>query len=201
MPQLLIATENLGKLKEFQEIFGDSVTCLATSDPKLARKQPVHVVEDGETYFENALKKALAYHRGFRAPVLADDSGIEVDVLGGAPGVFSARFGGEEIPWPDRWKLLLSKMAPFSKEAWTARFRCVLCFYDGQGVPVFFEGTTEGIIQEQAKGKHGFGYDPLFYSPTLKKTFAEATPTEKHRLSHRAVACREFLQWFRSTQA
>lgn len=192
--QVLLATENLGKLKEFQELFGERITCLSA-----AGKPPLQIVEDGETYYENALKKAMGFYKAFGVPVLSDDSGLEVDALKGAPGVFSARFGGD-VAWPDRWRLLHQKLAPFPKEAWQARFRCVLCYYDGTKPPVFFEGVAEGRIDE-ARGEKGFGYDPIFHSADLKKSFGEASAAEKHRYSHRAVAAREFLAWITRPQA
>jgi len=192
--KLLLASENLGKLSEFQELLGGKITCLSAADTTLPRKFTPQIVEDGETYFENALKKAMGYYRAFGIPVLSDDSGLEVDPLNGAPGVFSARFGGEEISWPDRWRLLHEKLAPFSRDTWRARFRAVLCYYDGETVPRFFQGVTEGLIVE-AKGAKGFGYDPIFYSDVLKKTFGEASSAEKHRCSHRSAASREFLSF------
>ncbi len=156
---------------------------------------PPDVVEDGHTYYENALKKAIAFQKVYGVPVLADDSGLELDPLDGAPGVFSARFGGEKISWPDRWKHMYEKLAPFPRDRWTARFRAVLCYYDGKSVPVFFEGTTEGRIHPGPAGEKGFGYDPIFFSTALGRTFGEAPSADKDRVSHRAVAARKFLEW------
>lgn len=195
MLRVLIATENLGKLKEFQDILQNKVACLTPLDPSLEKKASIHVVEDGQTYFENALKKALGYHQAFRVPVLADDSGLEVEPLGNGPGVFTARFGGVGLSWPERWRFLHGALAPFSQETWRARFRCVLCYYDGVNVPIFFEGTAQGMILPEARGQAGFGYDPVFFSSALRKSFAEASPKEKNQISHRAVAVRSFLDW------
>jgi len=192
--KLLLASENIGKLKEFQELFGDKVECLSP-----AGRPSLQIVEDGDTYYENALKKAMGFHKAYGGAVLSDDSGLEVDALKGAPGVFSARFGGE-ISWPERWRLLHEKLAPFPKDTWHARFRCVLCYYDGQRAPIFFEGVAEGRI-DAPKGGQGFGYDPIFYSSDLRKSFGEATAAEKHRFSHRAVAARDFLAWIARSQA
>lgn len=193
---LLIATENVGKLNEFQRLLGDLFTCTTSLDPSLPRKQLLQVVEDGDTYYENALIKAIGYFRTFRVAVLADDSGLEVDVLNGAPGVFTSRFGGESLGVEERWKFLHQSLAPFPEDTWIARFRSVLCYYDGVRVPVFFEGTTEGRILPGPLGKEGFGYDPIFYSSSLKKGFGEASAEEKQNCSHRAVATRQFLTWF-----
>ena len=197
-PALLLATENKGKLKEFQSFLGDSFHCLSSSDSPLPPHGKIEIIEDGTTYFENALKKAVGYFTALGVPVLSDDSGLEVDALGGAPGVFSARFGGVGISWPDRWAHLHKALSSSPPERRSARFRCVLCYYDGKGVPVFFDGVAEGRIVSEPKGGKGFGYDPIFYSTVLKKTFAEATEDEKSRFSHRAEAIRGFLEWWRS---
>lgn len=190
-PTLLLATENQGKLKEFRSFLGVSFHCLSPHGK-------IEIIEDGTTYFENALKKAVGYFTALKVPVLSDDSGLEVDALNGAPGVFSARFGGEGISWPERWGYLHKALSSSPLERWTARFRCVLCYYDGKTVPVFFEGVTEGRIVSEPKGGKGFGYDPIFHSSVLKKTFAEATDEEKSRVSHRAEAIRVFLEWWPS---
>lgn len=196
MAEVLLASENAGKLKELKELIGSKLVCVTPLDGNISKKHALLVEEDGQTYYENALKKALAYYKSFRLPVLADDSGLEVDPLNGAPGVFTATYGGEKASWPDRWKHLHAALAPFPPDTWRARFRCVLCYYDGTRVPAFFEGTVEGKILPVALGSAGFGYDPVFYSSALKKGFAEASSEEKNQHSHRAVAVRQFLDWF-----
>ena len=138
----------------------------------------------------------MAYYAAYRTPVLADDSGLEVDGLDGAPGVFSARFGGESLAWPQRWELMTSRLRGKDPAAWRARFRCVLCFYDGVQVPRFFQATSEGCIVPEPKGQKGFGYDPIFHSDDLDKTFAEASAEEKDRVSHRGRAVERFLAEF-----
>ncbi|MCX6102400.1 MAG: RdgB/HAM1 family non-canonical purine NTP pyrophosphatase [Proteobacteria bacterium] len=189
MISLLVATSNPGKLKEFKGLLSAKFLCVP-----LPLHTPV-VVEDGTTYRENALKKAKGYFEIFQSAVLSDDSGLEVDSLQGAPGVDSATYGGENLTWPQRWALLNERLEAIAKAPSTARFRCVLCYYDGMGPAHFFEGTTEGTISLLPKGTEGFGYDPIFYSSELKKTLGEALPSEKARVSHRARAVSKFLTW------
>lgn len=190
MKNLLIATSNLGKFKEFESLLSPVFVC----EP-LPPKTPAPI-EDGNTYRENAKKKAEAYFTIFRKPVLADDSGLEVDALGGAPGVDSADFGGEQISWQQRWDYLYQQLKKVEATQSPARFRCVLCYFDGIDKPHFFEATTEGYIASSPSGNQGFGYDPIFYSTDLLKTLGEASSAEKGRISHRARATQRFLDWF-----
>jgi XTP/dITP diphosphohydrolase len=190
MSALLIATGNPGKWREFQALLQPEIE---VSHPASGAPE---VDENGTTYFENSLKKAVAYQAAFGGPVLADDSGLEVDCLGAEPGVFSARFGNVRLPWPERWAYLISRLEPFPQNDWTARFRCVLCFYDGKTEPRFFQGLAEGRIVSEPRGNQGFGYDPLFLSTVLGKTFAEASMEEKQLHSHRAAASRKFREWW-----
>lgn len=182
--RLLLASSNAGKLKEFEGLIGDAFEVVLAP-------HALEVIEDGETYFENALKKAMAYWAAFKTPVLSDDSGLEVDALGGRPGLYSARYGGEKIGWPERWAHLHGELA--GKADWSARFRCVLCHYDGVSVPRFFQATAEGKIVAEPRGGKGFGYDPIFFSSDLGRTFGEATDAEKARVSHRALAAKVFV--------
>jgi XTP/dITP diphosphohydrolase len=194
LPQLLIATSNAGKLAEFQRALAASFACLSTKESRFAAIACPEVTEDGETYFENALKKAAAYYRSYRVPVLADDSGLEVVGWDGGPGIHSARFGGEGISWPRRWELLIERLEPLPPAAWSAQFRCVLCYYDGQTVPRFYQATVAGRIVRQPAGGRGFGYDPIFFCTALGKTFGEATDAEKEKVSHRGLAIRAFRE-------
>jgi len=186
---VLIATQNLGKLNEFQSL----LSSLFESVP--ADHRAPEVDENGTTYQENALKKANAYSKIYQLPVLSDDSGLEIDVLNGEPGLWSARFGGEGISWKERFNKLYEKLAPFPPDQWSARFRSVLCFLTPQGAPVYFEGVCEGRIDQNPKGASGFGYDPIFYSSQLGKSLGEATSEEKAQVSHRAKAVAAFLEW------
>jgi XTP/dITP diphosphohydrolase len=187
---LLIATTNAGKLKEFQGLLRGHFQC----EPLPAHV--VAVVEDGKTYQENVLKKAKGYFELFKRPVLADDSGLELDCLNGAPGIDSAHYGGEKLTWKERWNFLFQELASLGISRPKARFRCVLCYYDGVVPPLFFEATTDGYIAQGPLGTEGFGYDPIFYSSDLGKTLGEATPSEKSLVSHRARAVKKFLDWF-----
>lgn len=188
MIPLRIASTNPGKLYEFQNLLAPHFQIVSSEGT------PLEVVEDGDTYQKNALKKAKAYSERFSGLVLSDDSGLEIDVLKGAPGVFSARWGGD-ITWEERFQLLYQSLRPYPPETWTARFRCVLCLCSADLAPLFFEGVCEGKIVAQPKGTLGFGYDPVFYSNDLKKTFGEASESEKDGVSHRARACFSLKEW------
>ncbi len=199
--KLLIASGNAGKVVEFRALLAKDVArdleLVGIGDPSLNKIKPPDVPENGDTYFENALIKAVKYHALYRLPVLADDSGLEVDALGGRPGVHSAIYGGSGLDFPQRCQKILEELKPHSPLRWTARFRCVLCYWEGHnGVPLFFQGTTEGKIAPAPAGKNGFGYDPIFYSTELGLTFGEADTATKDRISHRAEAVRSFLKWW-----
>ena len=201
---LLLATTNAGKATEFRRLVGGRFLVRTLDElAGSADSNPPEVEETGESYYENALKKALRYFAWAKTvaakdgaaplPVLADDSGIELDALGGLPGVYSARFGGEDLSWPARWQHLQDELQTTGPGPWPARFRCVLCYYDGVHPPVFFEGTTEGSVIPAAKGTAGFGYDPIFYSDGLGATFGEASDEKKDAVSHRARALSAFV--------
>lgn len=163
------------------------------------------VVEDGATFEANARKKAEVYsqHAGGEM-VIADDSGLEVDALNGAPGVHSARYAADEPHAAEantddeanNAKLVREiRRVPADKRA--ARFVCWIAAARSGKILEVFEGKAEGIILEQPRGSHGFGYDPLFYFPSIRKTFAELSPEEKAKYSHRGAAFRAFLEWYR----
>ncbi len=190
--RILLGTQNPGKVAEFRLLLGNDYSVLGLSDCGI---QVVPVPETGTTYFENSLAKAVGYQALSGLSVLADDSGLEVDALAGAPGVFSADLGGSEISWPERWAVLWQKLRSRPEAEWTARFRCVLCFYSPGAVPRFFEGVAEGKVLPTAVGSQGFGYDPIFFSNELGRGFAEATPFEKNRVSARAKALRSLREW------
>lgn len=158
-------------------------------------------VEDGHTFEENARKKSEYYSRfATGSVVIADDSGLEVDVLGGVPGVFSARYAADE---PDgelaldaaNNAKLLRKLAGVPDERRTGRFICVISVASNGKEIANFQGSVEGMILHKERGHEGFGYDPLFFFPRLEKAFAELTPTEKAAVSHRGMAFRKFLEW------
>jgi XTP/dITP diphosphohydrolase len=186
-PRLVLATLNPGKARELTALLGDvpfEVTSLA--------ELPGATLPDetGETYRENALLKARAAARLGGGWALGDDSGIEVDALGGAPGVRSARYGGPGLDDRGRYARLLEALRGVPPGKRTARFRCVIAVVDGAGREHVAEGVVEGLIAEAPRGTHGFGYDPVFYYPPLERTFAELPPEEKARVDHRGRAVR-----------
>ena len=192
--RLYVATANVSKLAEFQRIFGGSPIELA-APPNQWRE--TGVAETGETFVENARLKARAGSGMFGGWILADDSGLEVDALGGEPGVRSSRYAGRDASDDDRIALLLGRLAAAPPAARTAHFRCALVIAAPDGSIVFeTEGRCEGRIADRPRGTHGFGYDPIFVVGDGKLTMAELAPAEKDRLSHRgqaARAARDFL--------
>ncbi|MCK6553550.1 RdgB/HAM1 family non-canonical purine NTP pyrophosphatase [Candidatus Binatia bacterium] len=185
-PILVIATTNPGKLGEFADLLGD----LPISLRSLADCAGVpEVEEDGATYVANATKKALTVVRWTGYAALADDSGLEVDALGGAPGVRSARYGGPGTGAEANAARLLADLSGVPPERRTARFRCVIVVARPDGGTRVAEGVCEGRITETPRGSGGFGYDPVFFDPELGCTFAEAAPEAKQARSHRARAC------------
>jgi XTP/dITP diphosphohydrolase len=152
---------------------------------------------EGEiSYAENALGKARAVASATGELALADDSGIEVDALGGGPGVLSARYGGPGLSDPERCEVMLREIASVPREKRTARFRCligIVCPRRGRETTV--EGVVEGVLLESPRGTGGFGYDPLFFYPPLGRGFAELSAEEKNRVSHRAQACQRAREW------
>jgi XTP/dITP diphosphohydrolase len=184
---LLLATTNPGKLREYREIFTELPLRLTT----LAEQGiDLDVEETGATFAENALLKARAYAQASGLLTLADDSGLEIDALGGEPGVRSARWPTADTPYPERFKLIFERLAHLPPERRTARFRCVIALARPDGWHEMVEGVAEGIIADAPRGANGFGYDPIFYVPALGATTAELSPEEKHRISHRGRAVR-----------
>jgi len=184
---LLLATTNQGKLREFREMFSDLPLTLTTLDEQGI---DLDVEETGVTFAENALLKARAYTRASGLLTLAEDSGLEIDALGGEPGVYSARWPDREIPYPERFTRILQRMAGLPPKQRTARFRCMIALAGTDGWHELVEGVQEGQIANTPRGEHGFGYDPIFLVPALGRTTAELLPEEKHRNSHRGRAAR-----------
>jgi XTP/dITP diphosphohydrolase len=153
----------------------------------------LEVDESGGTFAENAILKARAYAQASGFLTLADDSGLEVDALDGAPGVRSARYAGADASDEDRYRLLLSHLADVPEEERTARFRCVVAVATPEGDVSTAEGHCEGLIGFEPRGRHGFGYDPVFYMPDRGATMAELPPEVKNRVSHRARATQAAL--------
>ncbi len=192
--KLLLATSNPGKVDEYRVLLADmNVTLVTPSDQGLVG-QPE---ETGATFEENALLKARHYALASDLLSLADDSGLEVDALGGEPGVHSARYAGEGATDADRVMLLLSNLKGVPPESRTARFQCVVALAWPEGTTETFHGSCEGQIANEPKGNNGFGYDPVFYVPELGKNFAELEPDVKNKRSHRAEAARKAVERLR----
>lgn len=185
--KLLIATHNQGKLIEYQELLaGLPLELVTLGDVGI----PEDVEENGATFDENARLKALAYARKSGLLTLADDSGLEVDALGGEPGVHSKRYAGENKTDAERNAFLLEKLRNVPASQRTARFRCVIAIATPAGQVWESAGTCEGEILFAPRGSHGFGYDPIFYFPELHATMAELPTPVKNQVSHRARAAR-----------
>ena len=183
----ILASGNPHKSEEFNTLFDTDIIGVKAASEKL------EVLEDGETFTHNALKKAEAYYKKYKKPVVSDDSGLVVASLPGELGVHSARFGGEGLDDAGRTLLLLEKLA--SNENREAYFVCLLCFYLSPEEIYFFEGRCAGTISSEMRGKDGFGYDPVFKPEGQEKTFAE-DPIWKEANSHRAKAVSQAQQFF-----
>lgn len=186
MDKVVIATGNPGKAKEFQEFLAPYKIKVETL---LDHPEVGDIPETGTTFVENATIKATEAAKILHLPVIADDSGLEVDALNGAPGIYSARYAGLEKDDAANRRKLLSDLAAVPEEKRQGRFICVLVVANGQGEKVAeFQGTLEGIILTNEQGNNGFGYDSLFYVPKFNQTTAEMTTEEKGKISHRGRA-------------
>jgi XTP/dITP diphosphohydrolase len=198
--RILLATKNLGKVKEIQEAFkGEGVTLLSLTD---FHDVPT-CVEDGNSFRENAIKKACFYAKQTGLPCISDDSGLEVFALKGRPGVYSQRYAGENATDEENNQKLLEELTGIKDRR--ARFVCVMAIVIPKGDYLLYEGTVEGEITTSLLGDKGFGYDPIFFYPPLKKTFAQLDPEEKNLVSHRGKALElikkdlpRILAWIRS---
>jgi XTP/dITP diphosphohydrolase len=191
---LLVATRNGGKLREYEALLaGLPVEFRHLPDLGIADE-----AEEGHAGFaENAAMKALFYAQRSGALTLADDSGLEVDALGGDPGIGSARYAGPDRTDKERYEILLARLSEIPPEARTARFRCAIAVAAQEEVLFTTMGTCEGVIVTAPRGTHGFGYDPVFYIPELGRTMAELPPDVKNRISHRARAAQAALPLLR----
>jgi XTP/dITP diphosphohydrolase len=188
---LVIATRNPGKTSEIRELLKDFPVLIKNLDDF----GPIpEAVEDGATFDENAYKKSSFTARVLGFPALADDSGLCVDGLDGAPGVFSARYAGENASDKDNNDKLLAELK--GKANRQAAFECVISLAVPTGAALTYEARCEGLITEKSAGENGFGYDPIFYYPPLRKTFAQMTQTEKNQVSHRGKALGEMREEF-----
>jgi XTP/dITP diphosphohydrolase len=194
MPKLLLATNNPGKAREYKSLLSGVPFELVTPAEVGITTE---VAEVGKSFEENAALKATTLAAESQLLTLADDSGLEVDALGGEPGTLSARYAGENASDADRVKYLLAKMQGVSEEKRQARFVCVIAIATPDGKVEFCSGECDGFIALKSKGDRGFGYDPIFYLPELGKTMAELPPEAKNKISHRgraAAKAREVLQ-------
>lgn len=192
--KILVATTNPGKIVELQAMLGTDLRWLSLAD----FSEIPEIVEDGATFAENARKKALGYAQATGVWTIADDSGLVVDALGGAPGVKSARFSGDKEEEADKTLIdhrniikVLELLEGVPQEQRTARFVCRLCLASPGKILLETKGTLEGLIADREVGSQGFGYDPIFFVPHLKKTVAQLTREEKNAISHRGRAIRE----------
>ncbi|EOS60479.1 RdgB/HAM1 family non-canonical purine NTP pyrophosphatase [Firmicutes bacterium M10-2] len=181
-----IATSNTHKLEEFQEMLGKNVIIKSFKD----LKEPLEIVENGTTFEENAMIKAKALYAVVHEPVFADDSGIEVDAMDKAPGVYSARFMGEDTSYEIKNNYIIKQVEGKDR---TARYVCVIAYVDEQSEKVY-RGEVEGEIYDRQLGSNGFGYDPIFYYPPYQTTLANVSDEKKHAISHRGAALRKFLE-------
>lgn len=188
--RLVVATKNKGKLKEIREILS-GFEIIGTDELNVV----CDTVEDGVSFLENAHKKAYELMQLTGGPVLADDSGLEVDALGGQPGVFSARFAGEHATDGENTAKLLHELENVPQEKRGARFVCVMCLVYPDGTKIASRGECSGSILPEARGENGFGYDPVFYVEQYGKTFAELSPEEKNAISHRRLALEELKEY------
>ena len=188
--KIVLATHNKHKVEELTNIADGDIEFIPLPDDF------PEIEEDGATLEENALLKARFVHLELRMPSLADDTGLEVEALGGAPGVVTARYAGENATYQDNCRKMLREME--GKQNRKAVFRTVLCYLDQNGLQHLFEGKVEGEISTKERGSNGFGYDPVFISAEGGKTltFAEMTSEEKNKISHRGRALQAFLSWF-----
>lgn len=181
----MLATRNKDKGRELAALLADAGIVIRTM---AEFPDAPEVIEDGETCEANAVKKAVTIARHTGLPAVADDTGLEVEALGGRPGVYAARYAGRDATYEDNWRKLLRELEGIPWEKRGARFITVAALAEPNGSVRITTGSLEGFIAEKPAGTKGFGYDPVFYVPELRKTLAELSPEEKNRISHRARA-------------
>ena len=183
--KLILASKNRHKAQEMQAILGDKITLVTQDEAGFA---DLDVVEDGKTFEENAIKKAVSVMEASGLPCIADDSGLCVDALGGAPGLYTARYAGEKATDDENIQKLLHELNGVEWEKRTARFVCVIAVAYPDRAPVTFRGECEGFILTEKHGENGFGYDPIFYVEQFDKAMAELPAEVKNSISHRSRA-------------
>ena len=192
--KIVLATHNRDKCAEMLAILGEMPIELLTLNefPEIGE-----IIEDGKTLKENAFIKAILSHKVTKLPTIADDTGLEVDALGGQPGIFSARYAGENCSYSDNINKLLQEMENVPLNKRSALFKTAIAYVD-DNMELATEGVVEGIITDVTKGIDGFGYDPVFYVPDMKKTYAEMTMNEKNKHSHRGKAVKNMQKLLQS---
>lgn len=188
--RLVFATGNQGKVNEFRQMLGDDYEICSMKDLGVE----IDIVENGNTFEENAIIKAKAVMEATGEMVLADDSGFEIDYLNGEPGIYSARFMGEDVPYSIKNAELLRRCEGVSDEKRDARFVCVIACAYPDGTVETATGVIEGKLAHEPKGENGFGYDPIFYLPERGCTTGELEPEEKNSISHRGIAIRNMVK-------
>jgi XTP/dITP diphosphohydrolase len=198
--QILLATTNTGKLRELKQILGDAGLDIVGLNQLQALEEPEAVeIETGSTFAENALLKARYYFARTGLTTIADDSGLEVDALAGAPGIYSARYAGPDATDRDRVEKLLGELNGIEAARRGARFVCAAAIRWNAGERVFLDEAC-GRLLDHPRGEGGFGYDPIFYYEPLGKTFAELTEEEKAIVGHRGRAFRQLTQWLKGSR-
>ncbi len=202
MVQIIFATGNADKMREIREIMADfPVEILSMKEAGITAE----IVENGRTFEENAVIKAETIRNLTGKLVLADDSGLEIDYLGGEPGIYSARYMGEDTSYHVKNAALIGRLEGVPDEKRTARFVCAVAAAFPDGTTQTVRGTIEGIIGYQEEGENGFGYDPIFYVPSYGCTTASLPPEEKNRISHRGNALRKIrpviAEWLKTQEA
>lgn len=187
MKKIWIATGNAHKVEEFQKMLGPHVQVCSLKD----LDQPIEMKEDGKTFEENALIKARSLYNALHEPVISDDSGLEVDAMDKAPGVYSARWMGENTSYDIKNEAIIQAVEGKTR---SARFVCVIAYIDENGKEYTYRGTIEGEINDKILGKNGFGYDPIFYYPPYGTTLANVDDEMKNAVSHRGKALRLFME-------
>ncbi|MBD5806427.1 XTP/dITP diphosphatase [Lactobacillus sp. 0.1XD8-4] len=191
MKTIVIATKNAGKAREYRKMLTPQGIEIKT----LADFPPININENGKTFEENATIKAMTVAKQLQLPVMADDSGLVVDALDGAPGVYSARYAGDHDDAANNAKLL-QKLTGVPSEQRTAHFHTTIVAVKPNGTKLVADGRVDGHILHQLTGENGFGYDPLFYVDELQKSMAELTADQKNQISHRGKALRAFMRNF-----
>ncbi|OGT32821.1 MAG: non-canonical purine NTP pyrophosphatase, RdgB/HAM1 family [Gammaproteobacteria bacterium RIFCSPHIGHO2_02_FULL_39_13] len=194
--KLVLASSNSGKIAEIREMTRElPIEWIAQSDLAIP-----DIEETGKTFIENAILKARNASKLSGLPALADDSGLVIDALGGAPGIFSARYAGRDATDAQRNQKIINEMRDAPENERTASYHCVLALveFEDDPVPLICHGIWEGSILTSPRGKNGFGYDPIFYVPTHHCSAAELSTTEKNRISHRGQVIEQFIEVFQS---